>query len=421
MTQALEAWDQRYEKKSVLLLCLGFGLVGFDRFMIMPLFPIMKANLHLSYGDLGVITGVLSIAWGASSILAGRLADRFGPRLVLVTSLVLFSFFAGFTGLAGSLTMLLVIRTVMGFAEGAFAPASVIATIEAAKPSRQASILGLQQAAMPLFGLTIAPILVTQLLGVISWKYTFLIVIIPGLLVAYGIWKTIRNASPRLAATHTAVRSSAKLQTSIFQYRNIKLNIFGMFCWLTSQTVLTAMMPSYLIDYLHYGMKQMGFVLSAMGLGSCLGTVALLSLSDYMGRKPVILISIAGAVISVFLLSRVTEPGYVYALLLAACFFNFGALTLTIGPLSAESVPPAMMASASGLVMGVGEIFGGGVAPILVGFIVSVWGIEKIFFLAMAALGLGFCTSMMLTETRPGGRMQTPLVVDKPNLADLRP
>jgi sugar phosphate permease len=79
------------------------------------------------------------------------------------------------------------------------------------------------------------------------------------------------------------------------------------------------------------------------------------------------------------------------------------------------------MASATGLVMGVGEIFGGGVAPILVGFIVSVWGIDKIFYLAMAALGLGFCIAMMLHETRPKGRIQLPLVIEKPNLAKLRP
>jgi MFS family permease len=80
--------------------------------------------------------------------------------------------------------------------------------------------------------------------------------------------------------------------------------------------------------------KQMGFVLSAMGLGSCLGTVALLTLSDYIGRKPVMLMSVAGTMVSIFLLSMVSAPGWVYVLLLAASFFNFGALTLTTGPLS---------------------------------------------------------------------------------------
>jgi len=55
-------------------------------------------------------------------------------------------------------------------------------------------------------------------------------------------------------------------------------------------------------------------------------------------------------------------------------------------------------------VVGVGELFGGGVAPIIVGFSVSIWGIDKIFLIAMTALGVGFCIAMMLTETRPKGR-----------------
>ncbi len=406
MIQELEAWNARYERKSVMLLSLGFGLVGFDRFMILPLFPVMKTSLHLSYGDLGIVIGVLSIAWGASSIMAGRLADRFGPRRVLVVSLLSFSLLAGFTGLAASLTMLLVMRAVMGVAEGAFAPSSIVATLEAAKPERQASMLGLQQAAMPLFGLTLAPILVTQLLGIISWKYTFLIVIAPGLLVAYGIWKTIRNASPQLAARHTAVLNLGTLQTSVFRFRNIRLNIIGMFCWGTSLAVLAGMMPSYLIDHLHYGMKQMGFVLAASGLGACFGTVALLTLSDWIGRKPVMFIGIAGAFVSLFFLSKVTEPSLVSVFLFAANFCNFGILTLTAGPLSAESVPASLMASASGLVVGVGEIFGGGIAPILVGFCVSVWGIDKIFFIAMAALCIGFFAVLMLTETLPAARQE---------------
>ena len=400
----LEAWDAGYERKSVMLLCLGFGLVGFDRFMILPLFPAMKATLHLSYGDLGIVVGVLSIAWGASSIMAGRLADRFGRRRVLVISLLAFSLLAGFTGLAGSLAMLLVMRAVMGFAEGAFAPASIAATIEAARPDRQASMLGLQQAALPLFGLTLAPILVTQLLGVISLNYTFLIVILPGLAVAYGIWITIRSPSPQLAASHTVVVGSGAPRPGVLRYRNIKLNIAGMFCWGTSLTVLGAMMPNYLTDHLHYGMKQMGFVLSASGLGACLGTVALLSLSDWLGRKPVMLIGIAGAFISLYFLSNAVDPSFVFLFLLAASFCNFGVLTLTAGPLSAESVPASLMASASGLVVGVGELFGGGVAPIIVGFSVSIWGIDKIFLIAMTALGVGFCIAMMLTETRPKGR-----------------
>lgn len=37
---SVENWDTRYEWKAVVLLAIGFGLVGIDRFMIMPLFPV---------------------------------------------------------------------------------------------------------------------------------------------------------------------------------------------------------------------------------------------------------------------------------------------------------------------------------------------------------------------------------------------
>ena len=65
-------WDMSYEWKAVLLLCLGFGLVGIDRFMILPLFPVISKDLNLNYQDLGQITGVLAIAWGVSALFMGQ-------------------------------------------------------------------------------------------------------------------------------------------------------------------------------------------------------------------------------------------------------------------------------------------------------------------------------------------------------------
>jgi MFS family permease len=66
------------------LLTLGFGLVGLDRFMILPMFPVIAGRLHLDYQDIGLITGALSISWGLASIFIGNLADLFGPRRVAV-------------------------------------------------------------------------------------------------------------------------------------------------------------------------------------------------------------------------------------------------------------------------------------------------------------------------------------------------
>ena len=42
--------------KVVLLMALGFGLVGIDRFLISTMFPVIAEDLKLDYGDIGIIT-----------------------------------------------------------------------------------------------------------------------------------------------------------------------------------------------------------------------------------------------------------------------------------------------------------------------------------------------------------------------------
>jgi len=82
MSNGHEIWSITYERQAITLLFLGFGLVGMDRFMVMPLFPSMMKDLGLTYQDLGLITGALSVAWGVSAetfpieLAAGRYWSR---------------------------------------------------------------------------------------------------------------------------------------------------------------------------------------------------------------------------------------------------------------------------------------------------------------------------------------------------------
>ena len=84
-------------------------------------------------------------------------------------------------------------------------------------------------------------------------------------------------------------------------------------------------------------------------------------------------------------------------------FFNNAAITLTVGPLCAETVPAALMATASGVVIAVGELFGGGLAPDMDGHVATAIGIDKLLLLPMATLALGFLLSLRIIETRPRG------------------
>lgn len=396
-------WDTKYEWKAVALLAIGFGLVGIDRFMILPLFPVMAKELHLDYQDLGNITGILAVAWGASALFMGNLSDRFGHRKIIIPAIIIFSLLAGFSGFAASAGALMMIRAFMGFAEGAYTPASIVATLDASKPTRQGMNIGIQQTALPLLGLGIAPILVTQLLKVVEWHWIFAMVSIPGLIVAYLLYKVLRNTSASVAVLHTSTPDTAEHKwTDIFHYRNIPLNMLGMLCWLTALVVLSALFPNYLIDYLHLSLEQMGFILSAIGFGGTLGTLIMPALSDRLGRKPVMIISVLGAGAGLLMLMQTgADPYRLFAYLLVVLFFVFSMICLTVGPLSAESVPVKLMSTASGIVIGTGEIFGGGAAPAIAGYVAKHFGIQYILHLAFGALVLGFLVVLALRETAP--------------------
>src|SRR5437660_11536344 len=80
-----------YEWKAVTLMALGMGLVGIDRFLIVPLMPVLMHDLKLDYQDLGHITGALALAWGLSALFTGNLSDRTGFKRVILPALVAFS------------------------------------------------------------------------------------------------------------------------------------------------------------------------------------------------------------------------------------------------------------------------------------------------------------------------------------------
>jgi predicted MFS family arabinose efflux permease len=397
---AEQSWDTRYEWQAVVLLTLGFGLVGLDRWIIAPLFPAIMQDLHLNYQDLGNIVGALGLSWGIFAVVGGGLSDRLGRRRVLLPALIGFSLLSGLSGMAGGLTSLILIRALMGVTEGSFCPTSFATTNDASKPVRRGFNLGLQQSTFPLFGLAFGPIIATQLLAVTSWRGIFVIVAIPGLILAVLMARVIRE--PPAAVTKSAERAPLK---ELLQHRNVPLSMLALLCAMSGIFTISAMIPNYLVDYLKLSTTQMGFVTSAVGFGGFLGQLVLPGLSDLWGRK---LMSVLGFAVGALFLYAFMRTGAVpttlFALLFVACFCCFGLLGLITGPIAAEAAPRGLVSSTAGLIIGSGEIFGGGVAPSLAGAVAQHFGLQHTLTMALIGVSLGILVSLMLQETAPRKR-----------------
>ena len=388
-----------YERKAVLLLAAGFGLVFLDRWIIAPLFPSMMTDLKLSYQDLGNLAGVTGVSWGVFAMITGRVSDRIGRRWILIPMMILFSLLSGLSGLAGGLMGLLLIRGILGICEGCYCPASFAAVADASEPKRLGFNMGLQQCAGPLLGSGLGPIIATQLLRVVpSWRWVFLTVSVPGLVLAFLLYRTIRE--PHLASGQSG-HALAKWG-DIFRSRNLILATAALLCCFTAVIPLSAMLPNYLVDYLHLSSEQMGFVMSAIGFGGFTGQLVLPALSDFLGRRTVAVLGFLGATLSVYVLARTgANPTTLFAILFLASAMSLGSLGLLTGPIAVESAPVGMVSSAVGMVVGIGEVFGGGFAPAVAGYIAQRSGIEHTLDLAGWGLAAGVLVSLFLKETAP--------------------
>jgi predicted MFS family arabinose efflux permease len=408
--------DTSYEWKAVTLLGLGFGLVGLDRWIIAPLFPFMMKDLHLSYQDLGNLVGVLGVCWGFFAAVMGGVSDKIGRRKVLIPAIFAFSILSGLSGLATGFASLIVIRAIMGLTEGSYCPTSFAATNEASEPRRRGFNLGIQQCTFALFGLGVGPILATQLMSIVpSWRWVFWIVAIPGLIVGGFMYWVLRDA----VTAKTKSGAGEKLRwAEIFRSRNIVLGMCALLCAMTGVFVLSAMLPNYLVDYLHLSAPQMGFVMSAIGFGGFVGQIGVPGLSDLVGRKIMAIASFLGAAVLVRVFAGVgAEPVFLFALLFVIALCCLGVIGLITGPISTESAPAGLVSSSIGIVVGSGEIFGGGIAPSIAGFVAQHYGIQNILYLALIGVTLGVIVCLFLKETAPrkiASRAERPLEAESP-------
>ena len=191
-----------YENKLVTVFFFAVGLVFFDRLIINFLMPFIQEDLGLNNAQVGQLAGAAALTWSIASIVGGRISDRVkSKRLYLVVLLIVFSVASFLQGFAGTFVHLIILRLMMGMFEGPTIPVTQSVLAMESSPHRRGFNLGFtMNTANGLFGGVLAPIIIVALANVFDWRTAFFFTIIPGLIMAFVIWKVMREpqaVSPR--------------------------------------------------------------------------------------------------------------------------------------------------------------------------------------------------------------------------------
>jgi len=392
-----------YENRLLILLAVSFGFAFFDRNAINYLAPYIVRELKLNNTQVGLLSSALALSWALSAYVIGRWSDAAGVRKpFLIAFLLVFSACSILSGLANSFYMLLAARLIMGIAEGPMLPICLAIMTAESSPMRRGLNAGIVQSVFAsLLGASIAPLVLVQLAEWFNWRVAFFIAGIPGILCALAVMRFVRE--PRIAQVDTQAAAAAGKGwlSVIIRDRNIRLcSVIA--CLMVSWLMLhQTFMLLFFTTVRHFTEKQGSQIQSVLGICAAMVGFAAPALSDRIGRRPVL----AG----VCLMSMITPlaalffqgPLWILAALMFVGWTATGGFSIFIGVVPAESLPPRYAATAMGLVMGVGEVVGGFVAPTLGGRAADMTTLAAPFQLSIICAFVASILCLFLRETAP--------------------
>jgi MFS family permease len=394
-----------YETGLLLLLGLTFGFLFFDRNAASFLAPFIAADLKLNNTQIGLLGSALSITWAISAYAFGAWSDRTGVRKAfLLTSVVSFSLCSFLSGVAQSFGVLLASRLLMGLAEGMYLPVAMAIMLVVSSEKRRGLNMGVMQNLFSnLLGSFVAPLVLVAIAEQFNWRISFYIAGIPGLICALLIWKYVREPQRVPAVQRAGVPAGERHMglAEMLRVRNVWLCVL-ISCFMVPWMVLGwAFMPVFYVNYRHIAPSDMANLMSVLGMSAALGSFVVPALSDRLGRKPVMIGgSFLGVLVSLAALYY-SGPLPILGALVFIGWLASGVFPLFMGTIPAESTSPRYVATAMGLIVGVGEIIGGFGGPTLAGWIADRTSLAAPILMQAGCAVMGGVLSLFLVESAP--------------------
>jgi len=157
------------------LLCTTFFMIVLDFSIVSIAMPAIQRELHFPPGDLQWVISAYTIIFAGFLMVAGRLCDLFGRRVIFVVGLLIFTAASLVAGLAHTPAFLVIMRGVQGLGAAMVNPAALALVTdlfeEGAPRNRALSLWGVIGSA----GLTVGILLGGVLTSALGWRSVFFV------------------------------------------------------------------------------------------------------------------------------------------------------------------------------------------------------------------------------------------------------
>ena len=273
------------------LLTLTYFFSYMDRQILAILQELIKKDLNLSDTQLGMLTGLaFAVFYAGLGIPVARLADRMNRKNIITISLTVWSAMTAACGLAQNFLQLLLFRIGVGIGEAGSSPPSHSIIADLYPPEKRASAMAVYS-----LGVVLGTAFGTMIGGTVAhyygWRIALFAVGIPGVLLAFFVWKFV--AEPRRGLSDVAKVAESETMPTLREgfavmWRNKAAVHIVIGVTLTSMIGygLAAFGPSYMQRSLDMTLLQIAWIVAPiLGVVGAASTIIGGRLADRLAKR----------------------------------------------------------------------------------------------------------------------------------------
>ena len=368
------------------LIALGHTFTHWCPATFYLLLPFLVKEMGLSYSQAGFLVTIRAAANLVVNIPAGMLVDIIGKKaLLMALALVATGVPYFLVGVSHSFFWVALFMAFVGVGNYLWHPAA-ISTLSEKYPDKRGYAIAIH-AIGPNIGESLAPLLVGVLLLSLSWRSVLFVNLIPGIVIAFILWKFLFGKLTSRTETQKtlSVREYLAGMKKMAQNPSILLLVLVAGMRSMTQQGLHTFLPIYLTHDLGLSSALAGLYLSITQTAGMIGTPIAGSISDRRGRKRVLTAGLLSTSIALFVLAYF-QLNWLFITGLAILGFFLYAVRPVIWAWVLDLSPKELGGSTVSFFSGSQSLLSS-LSPVICGFIADRWGILTAFyFLASTVL-----------------------------------
>ena len=392
-----------YGWKALAASVIGFSMDGFDMLILGFMLAAISGDLGLTSAQAGSLVTWTMLGAVAGGLLFGYLSDRLGRIRVLTWTILIFALFTALCALARDYRDLVFFRAIAGLGLGGEFGIGMALATEAWPAHKRARVSSYVMVGWH-GGVLLAAFTTPLLLPVIGWRGMFLVGIVPAL-VAFAVRRVLDE--PEIFLQKHAAKTENSFRALVKDGKTFRTTLgIAILCAVQNFAYygLMVWLPSYLTKTLGFSLTKSGLWTGATVLGMACGIWVCGQLADRIGRKPSFLMFQIGALIMIFLYSRMTEASMLlWVGAIMGVFVN--GLNGGIGALMSEAYPTLARATAQNTLWNLGRAVGS-LGPLTVGALAAKYSFHAAIGLLASIYILDIIATLFLIPELKGRQLQ---------------